>query len=260
MIEKATALIAQTPAARPSTPSEKLTTFMTSTSPTTVSGPPADAEVDRADERQREVRDLDAGRDRDRRRQDLAGELEAGRQVEAVVERADDGDQRRAGEDPAHAVLGHAGEVEQRRRDQEHGGEDRQPAEQRRGGTAQAAGRALVDGADAPREARAERRQHGGDGERHHEGEYRVAPGHACASLVARRRSPPPRLHRGGRAEVLVERVAVGELGHALGQLGAARLEGRRQCGGDDPADLGEVVGLQAARGQCRRARRAGRW
>jgi hypothetical protein len=41
MTEKASALIAQTPAARPSMPSEKLTTFITPTSATTVIGPPA---------------------------------------------------------------------------------------------------------------------------------------------------------------------------------------------------------------------------
>ena len=40
MIAKATAEIAQTPAARPSTPSEKLTTFITATMPSTVNGPP----------------------------------------------------------------------------------------------------------------------------------------------------------------------------------------------------------------------------
>ena len=40
MMLNATAEIAQTPAARPSTPSLRLTTFMTATSPSTVSGPP----------------------------------------------------------------------------------------------------------------------------------------------------------------------------------------------------------------------------
>ena len=39
MIENASAAIAHTPAARPSTPSEKLTTFISSTSANTVSGP-----------------------------------------------------------------------------------------------------------------------------------------------------------------------------------------------------------------------------
>ena len=55
MIAKATALIAQTPAARPSMPSEKFTTFITKTRPSTVSGAARVAEVDRADERQRDV-------------------------------------------------------------------------------------------------------------------------------------------------------------------------------------------------------------
>ena len=40
MIENAAAEIAHTPAASPSTPSEKLTTFISATSPSTVSGPP----------------------------------------------------------------------------------------------------------------------------------------------------------------------------------------------------------------------------
>ena len=41
MIEKVIALIAQTPAASPSAPSDRLTTFITATRPATVSGPPA---------------------------------------------------------------------------------------------------------------------------------------------------------------------------------------------------------------------------
>ena len=53
---EATAMIAQTPAASPSTPSEKLTTFIRATRPITVSGPAADGvELQRADERQRDV-------------------------------------------------------------------------------------------------------------------------------------------------------------------------------------------------------------
>ena len=51
MIEKVIALIAQTPAASPSTPSERLTTFMTATRPTTRERPARVAEVDRAHER-----------------------------------------------------------------------------------------------------------------------------------------------------------------------------------------------------------------
>ena len=46
MIENAIALIAQTPAASPSMPSEKLTTFITTTRPSTVSGAARVAEVD----------------------------------------------------------------------------------------------------------------------------------------------------------------------------------------------------------------------
>ena len=51
MIAKATAEIAQTPAARPSTPSEKLTTFISATRPSTVSTPPSAAEVHEVEER-----------------------------------------------------------------------------------------------------------------------------------------------------------------------------------------------------------------
>ena len=46
MIENATALIAQTPAARPSMPSEKFTTFITKTRPSDGERPAGVAEVD----------------------------------------------------------------------------------------------------------------------------------------------------------------------------------------------------------------------
>ena len=48
MTTNAAAAIAQTPAASPSMPSEKLTTFMISTIPSTVSGTPSVAELDAA--------------------------------------------------------------------------------------------------------------------------------------------------------------------------------------------------------------------
>ena len=49
---------------------------------------------------------------------------------------------------------------------------------------------------------------------------------------------------------MLVERVALGDRAHALGQLGLRGLERRRQRRRDDAPDLVEVVGLQAAGGQ----------
>ena len=65
--------IAQTPAARPSTPSEKLTTFINAArGRATVSGAADVAEVDGADEREREVVTSTPADDRDRRRDDLA--------------------------------------------------------------------------------------------------------------------------------------------------------------------------------------------
>ena len=55
--------------------------------PSIVSGAASGAEVDRADERQREVVDDDAVEHRHGDRADLAGELERRVQVEDVVER-----------------------------------------------------------------------------------------------------------------------------------------------------------------------------
>ena len=54
MIANAAAAIAHTPAASPSTPSLKLTMFISSTSANTVSGPPKLAELDAVQERERE--------------------------------------------------------------------------------------------------------------------------------------------------------------------------------------------------------------
>ena len=97
----AAAMIAQTPAASPSTPSEKLTTFIISTRPSTVRiGPalvaPGVGEVQFADERQRDRLHRHAVVHDDHRREDLAGELRRRVQVEAVIERADDHDHPRA--------------------------------------------------------------------------------------------------------------------------------------------------------------------
>ena len=63
---------------------------------------------------------------------------------------------------------------------------------------------------------------------------------------------------RGLRAEVRVERVAVGDRGHAVGQVALLRVEVRAERGRDDRADLAEVVRLDAAGGERRACRRAG--
>ena len=93
----APAMIVQTPAARPSTPSEKLTTFIIATSPITVSTGPAfviPAFGKASVPTNGSVIAFTAtpkcttitGRD------ELAGELDDRRQLEAIVERADERD------------------------------------------------------------------------------------------------------------------------------------------------------------------------
>ena len=87
---KATPTIAQTPAARPSTPSEKLTTFIIPTRPIAVSVGAAAPKRLVPEQRERDVGDVDAADgDGDGRRADLARELDRRMEVEAVVERAD---------------------------------------------------------------------------------------------------------------------------------------------------------------------------
>ena len=84
---------------------------------------------------------------------ELPGELDDRRQLEAVVERADDRDQRRRRKDPFSPVV--VGQ-EQDTGD-ERAAEDRQAAEQRRRVLGQPDVLLLVDRADAPRKARRER-------------------------------------------------------------------------------------------------------
>ena len=96
----AAAMIAHTPAARPSTPSEKLTTFIITTRPITVSTGPALAgpvlgKCEVPDERQRDRLHGDAEVHDDHGREHLAEQLERRVQVEAVVERADERDHAR---------------------------------------------------------------------------------------------------------------------------------------------------------------------
>src|SRR4051794_24426819 len=59
-------------------------------------------------------------------------------------------------------------------------------------------------------------------------------------------------LDGGGGAQVLVKRIAVRDRVDAVGELGLAVLVARDEGRGDDLADLGEVVGLEAARRQGR--------
>ena len=90
----------QTPAARPSTPSIKLTMFITATIPITVATSPRwivaaagqveqvdGARVEAAEEGEGDGLDRDAGGDRDHGGDDWPSELQRRRQVEEVVER-----------------------------------------------------------------------------------------------------------------------------------------------------------------------------
>ena len=104
----AAAMIAHTPAARPSTPSEKLTTFIIATSPITVStGPalvtPALGKSSVPDEGQRDRLDGDPEVHDDHRREHLSDELERRMQLEAIVQRADERYHRRGDSTPCHS-------------------------------------------------------------------------------------------------------------------------------------------------------------
>jgi hypothetical protein len=128
-------------------------------------------EVQCAGEGQRDRLHGDAVVHDDHRRGDLTGELDQRRQVEAVVERADDrddggGDQHAAPKIRAFAV---AGGQECQHRDH-HSGEDRKAAEQRRGTVGETALARFVHCTDSPgqphRQRRQQRRHGGGDQER----------------------------------------------------------------------------------------------
>ena len=150
MIEKAAAEIAQTPAASPSMPSEKLTTFISATSPSSVTRAAELAQVHVADERQRER--VDGARRRGRGSAPPRPGRAASRPAEVadVVDRPHDRDQRGAARIASRAlVVGH----EQQPGD-ERAGEDREAAEQRRRVARQPAILELVDRADAAREPR----------------------------------------------------------------------------------------------------------
>ena len=111
MIAKATAEIAQTPAARPSTPSEKLTTFITATMPSTVSGPPKSPNSSAPRNGKVMFSTTTPALTSTSAASTWPASLAHGRQVAHVVDRADDGDQRRGDQDPARAlVVGHEDE------------------------------------------------------------------------------------------------------------------------------------------------------
>ena len=76
MIANAMPSIVHTPAASPSTPSEKLTTFIIPTSQITVRKPPAFGNCSATDERDRHVGHDRACLDRDHRGGDLADQLD----------------------------------------------------------------------------------------------------------------------------------------------------------------------------------------
>ena len=114
MIENATAEIAHTPAASPSTPSEKFTTFISTTSPSAVTGAPRSPSSTRctngsvnASTATPEVTSTTAAAT-------CPASLIEPVQVEHVVERADDRDQRGGGEDALRALV--VGQEEQARR------------------------------------------------------------------------------------------------------------------------------------------------
>jgi hypothetical protein len=153
-------------------------------------------ECERADERQRDRLHGDAVVNDDHRRDDLTRELDDRRQLEAIVDRADERDHG-CGQQHAMPQLmfgGIAGRQPDQRRD-ERAGEDRKAAEQRRRILREAALTRFVDGADGLRDAHRERRQqrrHGGGYEkgvkrvelvrmRHESGQHRRRRGHTPA-------------------------------------------------------------------------------
>ena len=106
---------------------------------------------------------------------DLPGELDDRREVEAIVERAHGGDQRRGDQDavPQAVAASIAGRKERQHR-HEHAGEDRQPAEQRSGAAGEATLARFVHGAHGGRETHRQRRQQRGHGRGDEEGVERV--------------------------------------------------------------------------------------
>ena len=184
MIANVTAEIVQTPAARPSTPSVKFTTFITATIASPVSSPPPVApRSTEPDERQRERLHAHAGGDRDRGCRDLPEQLHRRRHVVEVVDRADDGHQQRAAEDAAHLAV----DGQEQDGGHEDAREDRQPTEPRHGRLVKVSVAREVDRADAHREPRGERRRDQRDDGRDRERRDRLEFVHPTVSVSSER-------------------------------------------------------------------------
>jgi len=124
------------------------------------------AELHTPDERHCEVLHPHAAGHRNHRREDLAQQLHVGRQVEQVIRRADNGDHRRAGQDPARLV----GRVEEHEAAGSDRGEDRHPAEARRREDMETALARRVDRADPPCDPAGHRGDDPRDDQREREG------------------------------------------------------------------------------------------
>ena len=156
MIENAIALIAQTPAARPSMPSEKFTTFITKTRPSTVSGAPASPRSTAPRNGSVMFVTSTPGRRRGSpRRRSGRPSLTGGRRSKRSSSAPTSAISAPPARIALHALADVAVEVQEQRARGEHAGEDRQAAEQRRVARRQTALARAVDGADARRRSRA---------------------------------------------------------------------------------------------------------
>ena len=138
------------PAARPSMPSVKLIMFTSATNQRIVSGYCATPRSPTPEQRQRDVVDRQARRDRDRGAGHLARELHRGRQAPDVVDRAEHRDQHGADHQGARGRV--VGQEEEHRHQEAR--EQREAAQARRRLAVDAAVRRVVEGA---RRARASR-------------------------------------------------------------------------------------------------------
>jgi hypothetical protein len=196
-------------------------------------------EMQQADEGQRDRLHRNAEMHDDHRRDDLAGELHHGRQLEAVVEGADDRYHRRGQQHatPQFVVFVVAGGQPDEDRD-ERSGEDRQPSEQRRWTFRKAPLARFVDRAHGPREPHRERRQHRGHGRGGQKGIERfelVRMRHRLAHSIARVGVEKRPHSDGGRSDTAQSRapaVSAGALRRRLGALGSRLAPSRtsRSC------------------------------
>ena len=157
--------IAQTPAARPSSPSRKLTMFMIATiqSDRQRDPDPLRQRV-HAEDREREAVHPDPEAGRDRGGGDLAAELLPPDEAAEVVDRAD----RRRDGHPEQQALRLAPERQEGERRHEDPEEEREPAEPRHRAAVHAARAGPVDDAEHPRHPADRRRQQHDDHERQH--------------------------------------------------------------------------------------------